>query len=292
MPIELLVVIIVGVLIGSFLSVCIYRIPVQFGFDQLDAEGNLPSDAVKSAISINTPARSFCPKCKAQLKWYHNIPVISWLILGGACAFCKAPISVRYPTVELLSALFASLSVINFGFTWTALVIYLFCAALIVISFIDYDFYIIPDVISLPATVIGFIIAGVNQWTYLFHPPIVDGLLNAFYGVLAGAGFLYLVAEVYLRLRKREGLGLGDVKLLAMIGALFGPHCALYTIFVGSLLGAVFGIAILVLGGKKISQEIPFGPYLALAAILFIFTEDSLIQLFVETISGEPGIIR
>lgn len=262
---------------------------MQFGFDLMDADDNAPV-VTERDISVNKPARSFCPKCKAQLKWYHNIPVISWLILGGNCAFCKTSISVRYPSVELLSALFACLSVINFGVTWTALAIYLFCAALIVISFIDYDFYIIPDVISLPATLIGFILAGINQWTHIFYPPMVDGLLSALYGVLAGAGFLYVVAELYLKLRGREGLGLGDVKLLAMTGAFFGPHCALFTIFIGSLLGAVFGLLILLLGGKKITQEIPFGPYLAIATVLFIFTGDSIIRLLIVSISGDPMI--
>lgn len=278
-----------GLAIGSFLSVCIYRIPIQFGFDQEpDSEGYIPDTRTDPTLTISYPPRSFCPKCKNQLRWYHNVPVLSWMMLGGRCGFCKDPIPVRYPSIELLSGFFCLISYLRFGATPTGALIYLFCCALIVISFIDYDFYIIPDVISLPATGIGFTVAGINQYLHLFNTPVVDGLLSSLYGVASGAGFLFVVAELYFRLRKKEGLGMGDVKLLAMSGALFGPTCALYTIFMGSLLGSILGVSMIILRAKKLSQEIPFGPYLALATILYIFTDDLLIRYAMHFISGVP----
>lgn len=285
----ILCVVFFGAVIGSFLSVCIYRIPVQFGFDQEpDSEGYIPETRSDPTLTISYPPRSFCPKCKAQLRWFHNIPVLSWLFLGGRCGFCKAGIPVRYPAIELLSAFFCILSFLKFGFTSTAVLVYIFCCALIVISFIDYDFYIIPDIISLPATLIGFIVAGLNQFYILFSPPVVSGFLDALYGVAAGAGFLFIVAEIYFRLRKKEGLGMGDVKLLAMSGAFFGPTCALYTIFIGSLLGSVLGVVLLLARAKKLSQEIPFGPYLALATILYLFTDDFLLRYLADLIAPAP----
>lgn len=289
MEFTLLITLLLGLLIGSFLNVCIYRIPIQFGFDQEpDAEGYIPETRSDPNLTVSYPPRSFCPRCRTQLSWYHNIPVFSWLSLGGRCAFCKESISVRYPFVELLSSLFAVLSYMLFGATLTGVVVYIFTASLIVISFIDYDYYIIPDVISLPATAIGVAIAVLNQFYPLFYAPIVPDLYISILGILAGAGFLYAVAKIYMFIRKREGLGLGDVKLLAMTGALFGPQCALYTIFIGSLLGSVLGVLLIVFGGRKASQEIPFGPYLALATVLYIFTDDLLIRWILHLLTGEP----
>ena len=269
-----------GLATGSFLSVCIYRIPrsrEDFPELLLPIDGSAPPEESLAdgpphqVIQIHNPPRSFCPSCNQTLRWWHNIPLLSWLFLRGRCGFCRAPISVRYPLVEFLGGLTAYLSVTIFGVTPTAALIFIFCCALIVISFIDYDFYIIPNVISLPGTVLGVGIAVVNQYLHIFSYPVVPGLLDSVWGLLAGAGFLYLVSEGYMRLRKREGLGMGDVKLLAMTGVVFGAPGALFTIFIGSLLGAVIGILFVVCGGRRFSHPLPFGPSLALATYLYIF---------------------
>jgi leader peptidase (prepilin peptidase)/N-methyltransferase len=288
--------IILGAIFGSFLSVCIYRIPYGRVPETLDgseqpevsSENDIakPETIDQAKISLNNPRRSFCPSCSKQLYWYHNIPVLSWLLLRGSCAFCKAKISARYPVVELLSVLFAYLSWAQFGSTPTAALIYVFCATLIVISFIDYDYYIIPNVISLPGTVIAFGLAAINQFFGIFAAPIVPDLVSAFWGVMAGAGFLFVVSEVYLRLRKKEGLGMGDVKLLAMTGALFGVPGALYTIFLGSFLGSVIGLLLIVIFGRRMSQQLPFGPYLALGTILSIFIGPDRIADILATVIG------
>lgn len=272
--------IIFGAIIGSFLSVCIYRIPL--GRDDLglyedeETEGQIEESAQEvpeeEPISVCSPKRSFCPSCKEQLLWWHNVPVLSWVILGGKCYFCKEKISARYPFVEFLSALFCFLSYYTFGFSLTAAVIYIFCCALIVITFIDYDYYIIPNLITFPGFFIACGIAVLNHFTHIFQSPVASGIPEAFYGVLAGAGFLFLVSEVYLRLRKREGLGMGDVKLLAVTGALLGPEAAIYTIFMGSLLGSVLGGGLILFFSRRFSQHLPFGPYLAFATVLYIFT--------------------
>lgn len=239
-----------------------------------------PKPEPAEKISISDPPRSFCPNCKAQLSWYHNIPILSWIFLRGKCAFCQAPISARYPVVELLTAIVSVMSFQSFGMNPTGAVIFIFCAALIVISFIDYDYYIIPNVISLPGVVIGLVLAGINQFFSVFNAPIVPDLKNAFYGLLAGAGFLLFISEIYLRLRKKEGLGMGDVKLLAMTGALFGLEGSLYTIFIGSFLGSILGILLVVCSGRKMSQQLPFGPYLALGTFVYIFAgTDSIVRI-------------
>jgi leader peptidase (prepilin peptidase)/N-methyltransferase len=289
-----------GLIIGSFLTVCIYRLPFgrpkgppdweaeeeEASATNLEAsstqeaskeegsqEGDLHKDEANSTkeLSLTYPPRSFCPECKAQLNWFHNIPLFSWLALGGKCAFCKVRIPFRYPLVELLSALFAVLSLLAFGPTVTAAGVYVFCCMLIVISFIDIDYYIIPDVISLPGIGIGLALSLVNQFYPFLGWPFVSGIIESGLGVLFGGGVLYAIAEGYYRIRKREGLGLGDVKLLALTGAFFGLPGALYTMFIGSLLGSVIGILLIIASGKRMTYQLPFGPYLALGTIVYIF---------------------
>ncbi len=278
-----------GLLIGSFLSVCVYRIPYgrSSGLEE-DNEADLAEKAEQNPaeqISISDPPRSFCPSCKKQLMWWHNIPVFSWILLRGKCAFCQSAISFRYPLLELLSCILALACYYKFGLSLTAVLIYAFSAALLVISFIDYDYYIIPNVISLPGTVLGLLLAVINQLLNIFSYPIVPGIVDSLLGILLGGGFLLLISEGYLRLRKKEGLGMGDVKLLAMTGAFFGMEGALYTIFVGSILGSILGLLFILLQGGKLSQQLPFGPYLALGTILYLFFGPGLvaavIQLFI-----------
>lgn len=271
-----------GLIIGSFLSVCIYRIPAAR--DDFEGETIFGQLDKSKGFGLNTPRRSICPKCKQQLKWHHNIPVLSWMMLGGKCAFCSERIPVRYPVVELLSALSAVLSVSVYGLTPTGFLIYVFVAVLIVISFIDIDFYIIPNAISLPGTVIGFGFALLNQFTGWFQFPVVPDVKEAFWGVLAGAGFLWLVAEFYLRIRKIEGLGMGDVKLLAMTGAFFGLPGSFYTIFLGSILGSVGGVLMILVFGRKMSQHLPFGPYLSLGTAIYLFSGTAILDWWIKAL--------
>lgn len=265
-------VIFLGLIIGSFLTVCIYRIPRRNNFYSEDLE----SQKMKAA-GFNQPRRSICPACSAPIKWHQNIPLFSWIFLKGRCSSCSKPISIRYPLVELTTALFALLSVYIYGVNLTALIVFIIAASLLVISIIDYDYFIIPNEISYPGILAGFLLGGVNQYTSTISFPITGSLLDSLIGFLVGAGFLYLVSEVYLKLRKKEGLGLGDVKLLGMLGALLGPEAAIYTIFVGSLIGSICGVSMIMLGKHKLQQHIPFGPYLALGAYLYLFWYSDLL---------------
>jgi len=277
----LLLVILLGLIIGSFLNVCIYRVPRGQPYTYSDEEYDKFEGIVSPAPSFNDPPRSHCPHCKNQLLWWHNIPVLSWFLLRGRCAFCKAPISARYPAVELLTGLLAALCYQRVGLDLTGILLFLFCAALLVITFIDYDYFIIPDVISLPGSAIGVLIAVINAVSP--SPPIgepfVATLFESFLGLLCGGGFLWLVSTVYLKLRKREGLGMGDVKLLFMVGTAFGPACALYTIFLGSLVGSVLGITLILFTSRTADQHIPFGPYLTIGTMLYLFVPPTLLEV-------------
>lgn len=272
-----------GLIVGSFLSVCIYRMPKArgLGIDEEELEAN-PEKYEK--ISINYPPRSECTSCGKTLRWYHNIPVFSWLFLGGKCAYCGSRISVRYPLVEMISAFlcFMSIHIYSAENVLTAVLVFLFAASLVVVTFIDYDWHIIPDDITITGILAGFLFAIIN-WgyfaltdSYIVLYPFVNSAWDSLLGFLAGAGVLWVIREAYWRLRGIEGLGLGDVKLLAMVGACFGIEAAIYTIFVGSLLGSFLGILMIVLLGRKSTQEIPFGPYLALGTMLYLFYGPSL----------------
>lgn len=278
--------VLVGLCIGSFLNVCIYRIPASREEFYGDSIYGQDKDAPRMELSLAKPTHSICPHCKHRLLWRHNIPAFSWIFLRGRCAYCEKKIPFRYPFVELLAAVFCLYTFNMFGLTATSFVLYAFVCSLIVIAFIDYDYYIIPNVISLPGTGIALGIAALNHFTHIFSSPIVPGITTALWGVLIGAGFLWLIAEFYLRVRKVEGLGMGDVKLLAMTGALLGPSGAFYTIFVGSLLGSVCGLALILFTGRKASQHIPFGPYLVIATLLYVFTGNMLIEWWVSLVVG------
>ncbi|MCB0352396.1 MAG: prepilin peptidase [Bdellovibrionales bacterium] len=291
--------IVLGLIIGSFLSVCIYRIPLGRGSGleeltseesdetDLSSERDLPPNSphFEKRVSISYPPRSFCPSCGKQLRWFHNIPLLSWLALGGKCAYCKTQISIRYPLVEVLSAFFCFLSVQLFysspgGSLATAVLAYILCCVLVVISFIDIDYYIIPNVITYPAVVIGLVLALLNTYFSFLAFPFVPGIQEAGLGLLVGAGVLLFISEVYLRLRRKHGLGMGDVKLLAVTGVFFGFEGAVYTIFFGSLIGSFLGIGLMLVGRGGMSKYLPFGPYLALANLLYIFTGPTFLIAF------------
>lgn len=242
-----------GLIIGSFLNVAIFRVPRK--------------------LSVISPMRSFCPHCNNQLRSVDNIPVVSWLLLGAKCRNCKIPISGQYPLVELLSALAAAFTYLYFGLTPSSVVIYVLLSALIVITFIDLEFKIIPNVISYPGITLGLILGIVSQYSGIFFPPLTQSALDSLLGMLAGGGFFYLIRLFYFIATKRDGLGGGDIKLMAMTGAILGIRSVATTIFLGSLLGSIVGISLMIIGRGGRHSEIPFGPYLSIGAILYIFLD-------------------
>lgn len=256
-----------GLCTGSFLTVCAHRIPDSIIHSDDEADVAPP----RERLSIVHPSRSFCPHCKKQLTALQLVPVFSWLALRGRCGHCGAAIPWRYPLIELATGFLALSCCSHFGPTLTALGVFLFGCALIVISVIDYDHHIIPNVITYPGVVIGYAVSIANQYWTFVEPPFVRSAFISLIGSLAGSLFLLLIAELYFKLRKIEGLGLGDVKLLAMTGAFFGPMCALYTIFIGSFVGAIIGIFLMGMNKRSLTTEIPFGPYLALGTLIFLF---------------------
>ena len=237
-------------MVGSFLNVCIFRLPKE--------------------ESIIWPG-SHCPHCKKPIKFYDNIPLISYILLRGKCRYCKKPISFQYPLVEGITALSSLFLIMKFGPSLSYLFYFAFVAALIVITVIDLYHQIIPDVISLPGI-------GVGLLASLIIPQIT--FFNSLIGVLLGGGSLFIVATVYQWLFKREGMGGGDVKLLAMIGAFLGWKAVILTILLSSLIGSVTGIIIMVLKGKDFKYAIPFGPFLSLGAVISLFYGESLINWY------------
>jgi leader peptidase (prepilin peptidase)/N-methyltransferase len=251
-----------GLIIGSFLNVCILRIPER--------------------KSIVLP-RSACLKCGAPIRPYDNIPVVSYLLLGGKCRACKAKISAMYPLVELLTALLFFACYLAFGLTLETLKWAVFSALMIVLVFTDFRERILPDVVNFAGFGLGLLLSlfmlpsdGTAHWIasrlFDFAPPApVLSLGDALLGAAVGSGLLWLVAEAYFRLRHREGMGLGDVKMMLMAGAFLGVKRTLLTIMVGSLLGSVLGLAFILVRRKDSTYELPFGTFLGVAALLVMF---------------------
>ena len=237
---------VLGACIGSFLNVCIFRLPRQ--------------------ESIIFPA-SHCMNCGAKLKPLDNIPLLSFLFLGGKCRYCHTKISWQYPLVELLSAILFALAAIRFGLQWNTLIAVILISSSIVVSVIDYKIQIIPNSISLPGIVLGLLINLI--------PSSPVGFLNALYGMALGGGLFYVVALV-----SRGGMGGGDIKLIAMFGAFLGWKNCLVTIFCGVLLGSLVGVTLLVLQRKGRKDPIPFGPFLFIGALISLFYGQEIIYWY------------
>ncbi len=240
-----------GCIIGSFLNVVILRLPDPTG-------------------SIAFPP-SHCPKCKTPLAWYENIPILSYLVLGGKCGHCKVRISAQYPIVELLTGLLAVAVIATFGLSLTALGFFVFCAALVTIIWIDLHHQIIPDVISLPGIIFGFGFSFVSTFVTWQESLI---------GLLAGGGIFYAVSYSYYLLRRQEGLGGGDIKLLAMLGAFLGWQSLLFIIFASSVTGTIAGLFAMRTQKKGGATRIPFGPFLAISGLFYLFFRPQVQQLF------------
>ena len=255
-----------GSLMGSFLNVCIHRMPL--------------------GKSVVWPS-SHCPKCEKRIPWYDNIPFISYMLLRGKCRFCKQGISIRYLIVELLTAVMFVVLYASYGLTYDFFFYLFFVCALIVAAFVDIKHRIIPDEVSVGGIILGFLLSsikGVALQPWHFNPrPMVNSLL----GIVVGGGVIYLTGVlfdlVYFKLLKKppiqgetESMGGGDVKLLAMIGAFLGWKMALMTFFLAPFFGAIIGVVNLVV---KKDHTIPYGPFLALAAFISMFWTNKIISL-------------
>jgi leader peptidase (prepilin peptidase) / N-methyltransferase len=247
-----------GLALGSFLNVCIYRIPLN--------------------QSIVYPP-SGCPHCGERIRFYDNLPLISYLLLLGRCRHCRRSISPQYPLVEAITGFLSLVLFLKYGASLQYAFFMLFGAALIAVAFIDLHHKIIPDVFSLPGIVVGFAFALLPSsplsWT--------DSLI----GMAGGGGFLLLVAIAFEKITGREGMGMGDVKMLAMIGAWMGWRPLLFIILLSSLAGSLIGGAVLVLSRQGAKSRIPFGPFLALGTLLYVFFGSELTQWYFGL--GVPG---
>jgi len=241
---------VIGACIGSFLNVCIYRLP--------------------QGKSIVTPA-SRCPHCAHRIRAWDNVPLLSFLLLRGRCRYCGLPISGRYWLVELITALAALAVYETAGLTAAGLFQFFFLVALIVVVFIDMDHQIIPDLITLPGIVIffsGAVLTGRLDW------------VSALLGIIVGGGILYLVALTYWLVKGVDGMGGGDIKLLAMIGAWCGVPGVIFTLLIGSVTGTLISVVIIIVYRQNLQYRLPFGPFLALGAIGYVFFGPELIHWY------------
>lgn len=247
---QLAILVLLGLAVGSFLNVCIHRLP--------------------RGQSLNSPP-SRCPSCDYRLRWFDNIPVLSYVLLGGRCRKCRAGISIRYPLVELITM---ALFVIHGDvFGWSALLVprLVFACAMVVLFAIDLEHQLLPNVITLPGIVVGLIASAVL-------PP---GLVDAAIGVLIGGGVLWLIGEAYFRYSGHEGMGGGDVKMLAMIGAFLGWKLVLVTLVLSSIAGSLIGLA--VIGSRKggMKYALPYGTFLALGALVASLAGETIVNWYV-----------
>jgi len=241
---------VLGLAVGSFLNVCIHRIP--------------------RGQSLNSPP-SRCPFCEYRLRWIDNIPVLSYLLLGGRCRKCRARISIRYPIVELITmALFVIHGVV---FGWSALLVprLAFACAMVVLFAVDLEHQLLPNAITLPGIVVGLIASAV------LPPGIVDALI----GAAIGGGVLWLIGEAYFRYSGQEGMGGGDVKMLAMIGAFLGWKLVLVTLVLSSVAGSLIGLSVIVLRKGGMKYALPYGTFLALGALVASLAGDAIVNWYV-----------
>lgn len=271
---------IIGSIIGSFLNVVIHRVPLE-----------------ESVIFPN----SACPKCKEKIKPYDNLPIISWLFLGGKCRNCKNPISKRYPAVELITALLFVLALWQIGFNVFLPVVLIFITAMIPLIFIDADHQILPNVITYPLLLFTFLVRlifpiafgnaiyfsdlSIYPMTLMHGQPVwLVSVVGAILGGLVGGGSLWLIGEIWKRLRGVDAMGMGDVKMMFGVGTLLGWRLTLLSIFLGSLTGAFAGVAeIMRSEDKNMQTKIPFGIFLGIGSIIALLFGKELINWYIQT---------
>lgn len=261
-----------GLTIGSFLNVVIHRLPrmMEREWQSQCAELRGETPVSRPTCSLMWP-RSACPKCDHAIAWYENIPLLSYFLLRGKCAGCGVRISPMYPVVELLAGVLATVIAWKFGFTWPAAAALVFAWALIALAFIDLNTQYLPDDITLPLLWLG-LLCNLQGW---FAP-----LDEAVVGAVAGYMTLWLVYHLFRWLTGKEGMGFGDFKLLAALGAWFGWTLLPLIILLSSLIGAAIGIGMIVLGGHDRARPIPFGPYLVLAGLVALLWGQALMRFY------------
>lgn len=284
MTLALLVFSVLGLCVGSFLNVVIHRIPLimvyswrqecsQFMFQQAD----MPREhtvsltditAKDTPITLSRPA-SRCPHCAHKIKWYENIPLISWLVLRGRCSECDAKISMRYPIVELITALLSALVIYQFGVNATGLSALILVWTLIALTGIDFDTQLLPDRLTFPLAGLGL---AVNSQSWFVSPT------QSIWGLLLGFLSLWIVVKVFYLITKKHGMGQGDFKLLAVMGAWLGPMMLPLIILLSSLLGSIVGIILMKRHGE--SQPFAFGPYIAMAGIIGLLYGSDIVNWY------------
>jgi len=269
--------VIIGLLVGSFLNVCISRIPLR-----------------KSIVS----PRSICPNCSQQIKFYDNIPIISFVFLSGRCRFCKAGIFWQYPIVEIITGLIFWITYLSYGAQVRSFVLLIFFSALIVLIFIDLNERILPNIITLPGILVGIACSfwiSIDDPTGLFVLKSLGiseqiewrvSFTNSLLGIIVCGGFFWLVASIYLYLKKIEGMGGGDIKLMGMIGAFLGVKVTLLTIVIGSMLGTLIGLSFIKIMNKDIKYELPFGSFLGVAAIFSALWGAQIISWYLNLVNS------
>jgi leader peptidase (prepilin peptidase)/N-methyltransferase len=242
-----------GLALGSFFNVCIHRLP--------------------RGESLAWPG-SRCPACGHALSWFENIPIVSYLALRGRCSACRAPISVRYPIVELTTGLFFVAAALTFEPGWLLASRLVFGSMLIVLFAIDLEHHLLPNAITLPGIVVGLAFSLVTE----------PGIRSALIGAIGGYGVLWLLSATYRLVRGHDGMGMGDLKMLAMIGAFLGWKLMLMTLMLSSVLGSIVGLGVVVTGRGGLKYELPYGTFLAVAAFLACIVGDAFISWYVESI--------
>jgi leader peptidase (prepilin peptidase) / N-methyltransferase len=252
----------IGAIVGSFLNVVIHRYP-------------------REESIVFPPSR--CPSCAAAIKPWDNIPILSFLILGGKCRACRAPISLRYPLVELANGLFYLALFQRTGLSLSFIPVAAIISMTLVLIYIDAEIQILPDVIDLPGVLIGLGIGAMQLGQK--HPDLVlsESLADAAIGAVSGAGVLLIIAFVYKWLRRVDGMGYGDVKMLAMIGATSGWRSLFAVLFLASIIGAIFGIAVAIRSGRGMQVPIPFGVFLGVASLAVIFFGHTLFEWWISS---------
>jgi leader peptidase (prepilin peptidase)/N-methyltransferase len=244
-----------GMMVGSFANVVIYRLPLS--------------------LNLVSP-RSHCGQCKTPISWYENIPILSFLCLRGRCGHCGISIGWIHPIIEVMTGFIALACVLRFDLSIQAVFFFVLLTSLLVASMIDLEHRIIPDSISLGGMVISFLLAGIFQWAnQTWHISFLDSLI----GLIVGGGFLWAIAWGYEKVTGREGMGFGDVKLVALFGAAGGWQAAIFSIFIGSMLGSVIGLFLILVQKKHRRTAIPFGPFLCFGFLIVLLHMLNIIHI-------------
>tara|TARA_Y100000768_G_scaffold37778_1_gene24737 strand:+ start:658 stop:1416 length:759 start_codon:yes stop_codon:yes gene_type:complete len=251
--VDIALVIILGALWGSFANVCIFRLPKE-----------------KGVVS----GRSYCPKCKKKIVWYDNIPIISFFLLGGKCRKCKKSISIQYVIVEAINIVSFITIYYFFGISIITVLLMMLSLSFLIIFFIDLEHFIIPNVLTFPMMIVGFLKSFDPNLPSLF-----PNYINSLIGGLFGYGVIWSIIYFYKQIRKKEGMGLGDAKLLAVVGFWFGWISIPFVLFLSSVLALLWVAPDLIKKSKKLTSQIPFGPYIILASILFFISKQKLMLM-------------